>query len=152
MEGDIEPISMADAEILQNEIEGVQEAILSVDKRVDALEEEHGPGTGEPEAESASVPVEPVIDLAQTVGRLEAEVSECRLQIAELQSKLSMAEASMAAALAVATSEPEESEEVTVAEVEVPETPEEESESEGHSRERSTRSEGNWLERLLLVR
>ena len=127
-----------DAQILQGEIEAVQEAILAVDAKVDELEEE-AIAEDSPDPEP-SAPIEPVIDLAQTVGRLEAEISECRTQIAELRS-------SMSVPVVMPLPEPElEPEEVTVEEVEVPEEPQPESED----APREARNP-NWLEKILLI-
>ncbi len=135
-----------DTDLLQSEISTLQDAVLETDQRVDELEEVSATAE-QPHGDSSSTPVAPVIDLAQTVGRLEAEVAECKARIQAQDTELEGLKLSISAALAVAVMEPEPEPEVTIAEVEVEAEPEE-----GTSEEENEARNPNWLERLLLVR
>jgi chromosome segregation ATPase len=133
-----------DAQIIQGEVAAAQEAIIALDEKVDALEEEAAEPTATETA--GEIAAEPVIDLAQTVGRLEAQIAQCLSELSELRSSVRAAETTATVALiASETPEPEpEPETPEVLEVE----PEPEPESEAESPERQP----NWLEKLLLVR
>ena len=132
-----------DSQILQTEIAAVQEAVLAVDERVDELETTaEEPAATESAAEIAA---EPVIDLAQTVGRLEAQIAQCLSEISELRSSVRAAETTATVAL-MASETPEPEPEAPTPEVlEVEPEPEE-------SEEGPPERQPNWLERLLLVR
>src|SRR6185369_1834106 len=97
-----------DAQILEGQIQAVQEAVLAVDQKVDELEGEAQSETEGAETDGAGEAlVAPTIDLAQTVGRLEAELETCRQEIASLRSQASGAEAMAAAAMTTPEPEPE---------------------------------------------
>lgn len=132
-----------DAQILQGEIEAVQEAILAVDQKVDELEEEAEAETPAGDEGAGEALVAPTIDLAQTVGRLEAELETCKQEIASLRSQASAAE--MMAQAAMTSPEPEPEPEP------IPEVLEVEAEPEPESASDEPRPK-SWLERLLLVR
>ena len=135
---------MADAEILQGEIEAVQEAILSVDQRLDELEEGDGNSPVNPEPITQSPPT-PLIDMAQSMGRLEAQVAECQSQIAALTQQLASTQGQAEAALEMAAE--------TLETEDILETPEVvEVEPEPSSSVGSEEPKPNWLERLLLGR
>lgn len=134
---------MADTEILEGQIQALESAVLATDERVDGLEANEGDAPDDTIPPGSSTPVEPVIDLAQTVGRLEAEVAQCRLQILELQMEVRTSALQMEAIASIA-SEPEP--EMAVTEVEAPSEPESPSGGEGEPKRNP-----NWVERLLLV-
>ena len=145
---------MADTEILEGQIQALESAVLATDKRVDelrvdGLEGNYGDAQDDTIPSGSSTPVEPVIDLAQTVGRLEAELEACKSQIQAQQLEMEGLKFSLSAITAIAASEqePEPEPELTVTEIEAPEEPESQSGDEGEVPARNP----NWLERLLLV-
>ena len=130
-----------DTEIIADRIEVAEDHILALDERIDAIEEQttEEPPAPDPAPVTDAVPAAPVIDLAQTVGRLEAELTECRQIIQECQSEI----ARLSSLATVVEPEPEEAPPV----MEVEPEPEKESESGG-----ALEREPNWLEKLLLAR
>lgn len=147
---------MSDTEIIQGEVENLQEAVLEVDERLDAIEENGGSqdnGGGEAQTNQCLGRIEATLaQMSSCLERLEARTAEQiqeATEAAETAAEAATAAAEMSALAAVADLAEEDatSEDIEAApegEVEEVQAPPEETES--------RQSSMSWWERMLLAR